>query len=354
MVDSVRRTSRNHVFDLLRIVFATLVLLSHAPEITDGNASRELWTRASGGSMTFGGLAVDGFFLLSGFLIAQSWERDPEFLNYLRKRLLRIVPGYAVAVLLSIVVVGLVAPGVDHFFRHLTMRTVASILMLSSPETPPVYPGDVYHLVNGSTWTITYEFRCYVLVAILGLVGLLRRRWVCLAATCALLVVMNSFQLTVDLSWSRYLFFTGVPLQVFRLTAAFLVGTCFYLFRDRVRFKPWLAAVALAFLVVVRVFLARKLEGAVLVGGGYLLFYVGSLSLSWLNWMRRVPDISYGIYLYGWPVETMWIWTHHGSPWVTFAVSTPICFALGWLSWHFVERPALTLKRRATAPLPVP
>jgi peptidoglycan/LPS O-acetylase OafA/YrhL len=82
----------------LRIVFATLVLLSHAPEITDGNASRELFHRFTGSPMTFGTLGVDGFFILSGYLIVQSWLGDPELINFLRKRVLRIVPGYLVAV----------------------------------------------------------------------------------------------------------------------------------------------------------------------------------------------------------------------------------------------------------------
>jgi peptidoglycan/LPS O-acetylase OafA/YrhL len=350
---SVRRASRNHVFDLMRILFATLVLLSHAPELTDGNASRELWSRATGGSMTFGGLAVDGFFLLSGFLIVQSWQRDPELLNYLRKRALRIVPGYTVAVILSIVVVGLVAPGVNHFFRHLGAMTVLSTLMLYGPVTPSVFPGNHWGMVNGSLWTISYEFRCYVLVAFLGVLGLLRR-WFCAALACAFLIVMSSGPLTAHLTWTRFLFLTGMPVHIFRLTAAYLVGTCFYLFRDRVRFTPVHALAAAALLIAVRLFAHQKLEGAMLVAGGYLLFYAGGRTPSWLDWMRRVPDISYGIYLYGWPVEMLWIWFHHGSPWVTFAVSMPICFALGWLSWHFVERPALTLKRRPTAPLPVP
>jgi peptidoglycan/LPS O-acetylase OafA/YrhL len=53
---------RNHQFDLLRILFATLVLLSHAPEITDGNRSRELLHRLTGAPVSFGTLGVDGFF----------------------------------------------------------------------------------------------------------------------------------------------------------------------------------------------------------------------------------------------------------------------------------------------------
>jgi peptidoglycan/LPS O-acetylase OafA/YrhL len=85
---------------------------------------------------------------------------------------------------------------------------------------------------------------------------------------------------------------------------------------------------------------------------GYLMFYLGQMRLTWLSGMARLPDISYGIYLYGWPVESLWIWFSRGSPWVAFFGSTAICFALGWLSWHFVERPALSLKRRPFAPSP--
>jgi peptidoglycan/LPS O-acetylase OafA/YrhL len=103
-------------------------------------------------------------------------------------------------------------------------------------------------------------------------------------------------------------------------------------------------------MVAVLTFFSRKAEVSLaLCCGGYLLFYLGRIHLSWLSAMRRVPDISYGIYLYGWPVESLWIWFHKGSPWITFFVSTVICFGLGWLSWIFVERPALALKRKTAA-----
>jgi peptidoglycan/LPS O-acetylase OafA/YrhL len=87
-----------------------MVLLAHAPELSDGNRSRELFSRLTHAGMTFGELGVDGFFLVSGFPIVQSWLGDPELLNLLRKRILRIVPGYIVAVILSTLGLGLVAP----------------------------------------------------------------------------------------------------------------------------------------------------------------------------------------------------------------------------------------------------
>ena len=132
-----RQHSRNHQFDLLRIIFAMLVLLSHAPEITDGNASRELFHRFTRAPMTFGTVGVDGFFLLSGYLIVQSWLANPELLNFLRKRVLRIVPGYLVAVFFRTLAVGLLAPGIAHFFRSLDVHFVRSVVLLELTSSRP-------------------------------------------------------------------------------------------------------------------------------------------------------------------------------------------------------------------------
>jgi peptidoglycan/LPS O-acetylase OafA/YrhL len=147
--------------------------------------------------------------------------------------------------------------------------------------------------------------------------------------------------------------FVGQPALFFRLTAVYLVGCCFYLFRHRISFRPMFAVIATVTMAVFFVFAPVWAELAMVLCGGYLLFYLGQMHLPWLSGMSRFPDISYGIYLYGWPVESLWIWFHRGSPWIAFAASTVICFGLGWLSWHFIERPALTLKRNATAPLTV-
>jgi peptidoglycan/LPS O-acetylase OafA/YrhL len=347
-----QQSSRNHAFDLLRILFATLVLLSHAAEITDGNAARELLYHLTG-ALTFGTLGVDGFFVLSGYLIVQSWLGDPEFFNFLRKRALRIIPGYLVAVLLGTLAVGLLAPGVAHFFRRLDWHFVNSIVLLSSPATPPVFPGRPYTMVNGAMYTIGYEFRCYLLVALLGLCGLLRRPILMLAATILLLSSLFYLSPFQRMHWPRHVeAVAGQPGIAFRLTAIYLVGGCFYLFRDRIVFRPWFALSAAVGLAGFFAFAPSRAEFALVLCGSYLMFYVGQMHLPWLSGMSSLPDISYGIYLYGWPVESLWIWFHRGSPWIAFAASTVICFGLGWLSWHFVERPALTLKRRPTAPLP--
>jgi peptidoglycan/LPS O-acetylase OafA/YrhL len=349
MEPNSRSTRRNVQFDLFRIIFAILVLLSHAPEITDGNPSRELFYRMTH-QHTFGDLAVDGFFLLSGYLIVQSWASRPQLSAFLKKRALRIIPGYMFAALLSTLVVGSLAPAAPLFFRNLGGTFVASVIFLTSPLTPPAYPGLPYSIVNGALWTIAYEFRCYLLVALLGALGLVRRSmW--LGACALLFVFMLDEHLQHYFLWHGFLLVMGVPEFFFRFTPIFFLGGCFYFFKDKIPFRALLAILAAAgfFLLAPQ---PRISEAAMAICGGYLLFYLGSKPFRTLQGLR-FPDISYGVYLYGWPVESLWIWYFHGSPWVTFLGSTIICCGLGWLSWHFVERPALTLKRNSSAPLPV-
>lgn len=342
MSHSSNSKQRNIQFDIFRIVFAILVLLSHAPEILDGNPSRELFYRFTH-QHTFGNLAVDGFFLLSGYLIVQSWQSSPQLLPFLRKRVLRIVPGYLVAVLLSTLIVGSLASAVHNFFSSLGSIFPASLFLLGIPATPPVFPGLHYHWVNGSLWTISYEFRCYLIVALVGSLGLVRR-FIWLASCLILLLLTLNNNLQSYFPGHGVQLVMGNPVIFFRFTSIFLLGGCFYFFKDSIPYRPLLAAVAaIGFLLLVR--RAPFSEIAMVTCGGYLLFYLGRMPFHILRNLR-FPDISYGVYLYGWPVESLWIWYFHGSPWIVFLGSTIICCGLGWLSWHFVERPALRLKSK--------
>jgi len=332
-------TERNRILDVLRIAFALMVILSHAPQMTDGNASREILVRLTKGNLDFGTVGVDGFFLLSGFLIVKSWHTNPHPLHYLSNRILRIVPGYVVAVILSTVVVGLLAPAGKDFFQHLGWRFLRSILILGSPETPPVFPGMAYPLVNGSLWTISFEFFCYLVVLAFGMLGAFRFRGIWLIVTACLMGLQLS-----PIHSSHF-----ARAQLGRLTAAFFVGGCFYLYRERIRFNHLIAFAAAAGLITVLFLMPHELSGSLIILGGYLVFYLAQIHVS----LPAFPDVSYGLYLYGSPVESLWIWYRHGSPWITFFVSSLICLALGWASWHFIEGPMLLLKQRSSAPGPV-
>jgi hypothetical protein len=151
-----------------------------------------------------------------------------------------------------------------------------------------------------------------------------------LAATVVLLSSVLYPAPFADMHWPRHVeAVVGLPIFVFRLTAVYLVGCCFYLFRERMSFRPGFGVTAAAVVAGTFAFAPAWAELAMVLGGGYLMFYFGQMRLPWLSGMARFPDISYGIYLYGWPVESLWVWFHRGSPWVTFFASTVVCFALG-------------------------
>lgn len=351
---AVRPHGRNITFDVFRLAFAAMVLLAHSEAIAYPDAPALF-----GMPLSFGTIGVDGFFLLSGYLIVRSWINAPDLLPFLQKRMLRIVPGYLVAVLVSVLAAGIFAPAAPHFFRGLNGHFLASVLLLSAPLTPRVFPRLAFAGPNGSLWTIAYEFRCYLLVALFGVLRLLRLRWPWLLLTAAVLVANVDVEWQYrQLHWKGHYLITGDPVRIYPLLLPFLVGGCFGLYRG-IPLRWWIAVVALVGICAsVSLPYARDghhflVEPGLVLCGGYLLFYLADLRL--LSAGRPMPDISYGTYLYGWPIQCFWISLVAGTTWwLTFAVSLPLSLACGWLSWHLVERPALRYKWESTAALPPP
>ena len=341
---------RDNHFNFLRLVLASLVILSHAPELLDGSRRRELLSRLDGGTLSFGELAVDGFFLLSGFLIVQSWERQPRLGPYLRKRALRIYPGFVVAALVSAFVVGPLAADARAYFAQFRPGAfLGGVLLLQRPAVPPVFAGLAYPEVNNALWTIAYEFGCYLFVAAMGTLGFVknRRGWL-LVALAVLAYSSLPGHVTLGLpgggTWEVAL--RGAQGSACRLLAFFSVGGCFYLFRGEVRYRAGWAAVA-AVVAAAGLGHARSVQGAVGIAGGYLLFWFAFRRVRSLEFFQRHADVSYGVYLYGWPAISLLVWWRPGiSPWTLFAAAWAASLVLGWMSWHAVELPFLRLKPR--------
>jgi peptidoglycan/LPS O-acetylase OafA/YrhL len=341
------RPRRNRTLDFVRIALAAAVLFSHAWELS-GDPAGELLNRLTRTGMSLGSVAVTFFFLLSGYLIVGSWVLDPRLRDFVLKRLLRILPGY--------VMVGLLAPGIPHFFRAFFEPPWGApfgmaFVTLSATATPPVLPGLPVPAVNNSLWTLSYEVRCYLLVAMFGMLGLLRRRVVWLLFT-ALAFSATRIPVIVFRNFPHALVpWLGWPPTDALLCFAFFVGGSFFLYRDVVRFHWGFALVAAATLIACLVLNAHAGLAIVLLGG-YLLFFLGTFFLPDSRWRAKVPDVSYGMYIYGWPIEELWIWYRHPAPWVTFLLSLGCAAVMGFLSWHFVERPMLRKKPRPSAPMP--
>jgi peptidoglycan/LPS O-acetylase OafA/YrhL len=320
------------------------VLLSHAFELVDGNRGRELLTQVFH-TLSFGELAVDGFFIISGYLILQSWLHGPEIVGFLRKRILRIYPAFIVAVIVSVLVFGPYATTSKFYFHLLDHEALLrSTIRLMPPEVPRPFTKMHYPLLNGAMWTIAYEFRCYVLVALLGLLGLANRAWVWLgigAVSLALFTVLPTGT-QLRLPWSELLI--GDPVPAVRFISLFCSGALLFLWREKLPVSP--IVVVGAGLVLVAGMFSPILAPIVLCSAGaYLLWVFAFAEIPPLRFFQTAPDISYGTYLYGWPIEELLIQYHPDwTPWVVFVAATALCYALGWVSWTFIEKPALRFK----------
>ena len=338
-------TDRKNNFGFLRLLFASLVIVSHSPELVDGNRSREILTRIFG-TMSFGEISVDGFFLISGYLITQSFMRSSSTFEYLLKRVLRIVPGYAVSFVLCVLVVAPFAGNGVIWSLRLVEILLLQMLTLSPPMIAGAFDGLPYPLLNGAMWTIAYEFRCYLAVTVFGLLGICRPRYRIVAAgAVAILLMLNATgaMLTDHPNQDMLL---GVAAYNTRFGAVFGVGALYYLFRDRIPLTNVGAGIA-AILLGGMMFRPLLAEAAYAILGGYLIlwfaFRVPVLRLSVLD---NKVDISYGLYLYGWPAQTLIIWHDRTvNPWLLCCLSLALASLFGYASWILVEKPCMRLLR---------
>jgi len=324
-------------FDFLRILAASLVLFSHQFALTGSQDPVFL-----GDSV--GNIGVLIFFSISGFLVAQSWRNDPNWFRFVAKRLLRIWPGLALATLLAACVLGpLVSTRAVHaYFADALFPEFLQNLKLMSIRyyLPGVFETNLYpKAVNGSLWTIPLEIRCYMVLSLLGLVGALKRRWIVLP---------------LALAFAGYYFFVlREPANYqYQFAVFFLYGVALDAFRETWQARPWwLVGPVLAGALLLS--LLGQDIAALALAVPALVATVGTASTPVLRRFGRFGDLSYGIYIYAFPVQQSFVWA--GGAALPFAVGLVIVMAataaLAWLSWHAVEGPALSFKPRRRSKL---
>lgn len=342
---------RDNNFNLIRFVAAGLVLFTHCFALSSGSGETEP-LRASVG-MSWGDIAVDVFFVTSGFLIAKSWAGRRDATGFAWARFIRIWPALIVSVLFCACVVGPVFTTrtlPDYFSHPTTLRFIAkNILLLGGlePNLPGVFSGNPSpDAINGSLWTLPHEVRMYAILALVLLaLELAGKRFPRLPAPKISLLVVTLALVTRNLR----VFFTsgGHPPPETNLVAMFFCGAAFYYWRDRVRLSPALFAglcVALAAAATgLRWFF--PVYALALPYGILFLAYAPSGPAKNFN---RIGDYSYGVYIYAFPVQQAIIHSFPGcSAAFVFACSLPVTLGLGGLSWHLIEKKCLKLKKRA-------
>jgi peptidoglycan/LPS O-acetylase OafA/YrhL len=341
--------SRARGMDVLRLAAATLVIVAHSYNLT---LHEEPFRRFGGPE--FGDIAVAVFFAISGFLVTASWISDPRLRSFVLRRALRILPGLWVVLLATVLVVGLVVtaqPIVTYLTSLDTWRypLERAVVFSTRPSLPGVFTTNPYGpAVNGSLWTLPVEVTAYIATLAFGVTGLLaRRRELVLVAIMLLLVIQETV-----LPSASGLVATDSPGAVLHWLVHFglfyAVGALLFLYREYVPLSFGAAGAAII------VWIASFDTGAMTVVGQIALPYV-VLVLGYRapesvdRFFRRIGDLSYGTYIYAFPVQQTIIHYDTGiRPPLLIALSIPITYGCAYASWHLVERPALRLRRRLT------
>ncbi len=335
---------RNNNLNLIRILAAAAVLVSHSYPIALGPGATEPLSETFGFSL--GHLAVVVFFFISGCLISESYARSRDLRVFAWSRLARIVPALAVVLVVTVFAMGPVFTDLataDYFARGETYTYLIRNLTLAKLQydLPGVFADNVYpDAINGSLWTLFYEVVAYLGVALLGVMGWLRKdtRSATLAILFGGLVAIHLWfplpeALAYRLDGSIKLFF------------AFFLGVQAFVHQDRIRVHPLGALVALAGLVVL-----RDVEWGypvVIVCFAYLVLVLAYLPRGAVLGYNRLGDYSYGLYIYAFPCQQIVSALLPGiSPLGLMVTAMPAALACAVLSWHAVESPALALRRR--------
>lgn len=346
VVEPNQPLSHANNLDFLRLYFAISVLITHSYPLS-GRPEYDILQQFSRGQASLSHTGVQGFLIISGYLIAKSLMRSTGFFDYYFKRVLRVFPGLLAVVGATVIICFFFSgKSAAAYFAHYSVRDYVVFNMLLKTQlyldgvfTKNPYPNNV----NGSLWTIPYEFFFYVVLSLCFFIRTKVKllRW--LFAGAYLAVISVYLQATPAAQAYELPFWHLHGQDMLELGGFFLSGTI------------W------AVVPMPSIGTRQKLAGAaallVLAGlyvGGYvylqflalpvLVIAFGTLNTPLISWARKYGDFSYGIYLWGFLVQQTLEHLFHFDFLALLLTSVPLTYLCGVLSWHLIEKRALKYK----------
>jgi len=329
---------KDNNLNLLRLVAALMVLYAHSFLFYGKPAVGFL------GLGTYGGLGINIFFVISGYLIVKSWDSNPSPVSFLMKRSLRIFPALIVVVLISMFLLGPTFSTLglkEYFTNNMFPGYIKNIILKPVFSLPGVLEhAKVPNAVNGSLWSLPVEFFMYLVVMGLGIV--FKGGRLVYAAVTALFAALVVFWCWRD---APLIVVYGTDVRdVIQTGIYFMIGACYAKFR----LERWFSLSGVFVLLIATILLAPYSSVASFLMWFTLPYIVLAygLSSSWLgSFVNKVGDCSYGVYIYAFPVQQFVLLKFPDISYGTYLfVTALIAITLGYCSWHFVEKRMLKLK----------
>jgi len=336
---------KHNNFDLLRLIFAAGVVLVHSYDLTGARTLESLHFLINSETM------VQGFFIISGFLIVMSYEKSRSLRDYFERRFRRIYPAYLVVVLLGLVL--------GAFFTTLPLKgfftakgtfiyTVSNLLFMNfvKPDLPGVFGANSMHAINGALWSLKIEVMFYLCVP--AIVWLVRkyRPWKVLL-TIYLLSFAYKFGLDYYEAHGHFVqsignegksgLFSLLGKQLFGQLTFFMAGAAAYYYRDWFgNYCNLLAALSVVVLMADWYLPMGLLQPAAL--GIFVIFL--ACYIPCLGNAGRFGDVSYGLYIYHFPIiqALIALGFYKANAWGALGITVGGALFCAFLSWHLIEK----------------
>jgi peptidoglycan/LPS O-acetylase OafA/YrhL len=340
LADSGNRPSG---FDYMRIVLAVFVVASHTINVCYGpEFTQAVWSGPARAPLA---LILPMFFALSGFLVAGSLERCRTIVSFCGLRILRLVPALAVDTLIAALLIGPLftsLPLREYFagpeFRTYFLNILGDVhYSLPGVFTDNPWPGKV----NQQLWTLPYELACYIALTGASYAGFAQRPRLLLAASIGANVLLIAQLALRDQSTA----WTASTVHGPMLVICFFYGVCAFRLRHRIRWNSWLFVLSAVVAVI-----CLSVHGAdyfAAVPATYMTVFLG-LTQPRRNRFVASGDYSYGIFLYGFPIQqtvSATLGTAALHWYVNFPISLALTLLFAMMSWHGVEKRAMKLRR---------
>ena len=327
------RNNANNL-NLIRLLAAIAVIYGHASAIT-GRGPADIFLQLVGYKF-IGGVAVDVFFVISGFLITASAMSGNGIKYYIASRVLRIYPALISCIAISTLILGPVMTSTSTYWTD-SKTWNYFFWNASALKTEYFLPGVFESLhdraINGSLWSIVVEVRLYIAIGFLALLNIIKHRTlfnILFFSVLTLSFLIPEFSLIIS------------PYENHRHVALmFILGAFAWVNRQDIPVNPAILLGLLMFSASQHGTPGFGFSYCLLLG--YSIFYLAFLP--GLAWFNKVGDFSYGVYLYGWISQQMTVYFFPNfSNFENAIYASLIALTAAYFSWTFIEKPSLRFR----------
>jgi peptidoglycan/LPS O-acetylase OafA/YrhL len=332
-------------FGWLRLAMALLVVVSHSTGFGFGIREIGFPLKDIQGYASIGIFSVFGFFIISGFLITASFDNTKDVFVFFKKRLLRLAPAYWLCLFLTIVFFSPLysifsgyslvdyleidfSKGWQYFWANITTEIqiggFGSVLNKSSTKE-----------INGPLWSLIWETRAYILLGLLGAIGIFRNRFLILIP--AIFFWFSHYNVVFNKEFSQWFGVWVGDYKIAILFSYFFVASAFYIWKDKIP-MDWKLFIPSVALVSYGIYIDQFALFAPLFLT-YCVLYIAH-KIPTPKWLERLGDMSYGVYIYSWLIQNLLVisgFSKFGLIPFTI-VSVILSLIAGYLSYNLVEK----------------